>query len=160
MREKEARKLLLEFFERVKGNKQQLVSPDSPVEVAGTEEEGIFFVGGEPVFAKSRGMLFPTLTSGRFLSSMPRVVVNMGAVPYVCNGADVMAPGIVSFEGAFDKDDFVVVSDERHNKPIAIAVALCGSEEAKNLGHGKILKNMHYVGDSVWNMINALGQRK
>lgn len=160
MREKEAKKLLSELSERVRGFKQQLASLDTPVEVAGGDDEEIFFVEGEPAFARSSGILFPTLASGRFLSSMPGVIVNMGAVPYVCNGADVMAPGIVSFRGAFDKDDLVVVSDERHNRPVSITLALCSSEDAEKLEHGKVLKNIHYVGDNVWNTIKQLSQRK
>ncbi|MDH5634476.1 MAG: RNA-binding protein, partial [Candidatus Bathyarchaeota archaeon] len=80
--------------------------------------------------------------------------------PYVCNGADVMAPGIVGFEGDFGKDDFVVIVDERHRKPIAMTVAFFNSEEAKKLERGKVLKNVHYVGDNVWNLTKQLSQSK
>lgn len=160
IREKEARKLILELSARVKGISQQLASPGSPIEVARADKGEIFFIEGAPAFARSDNMLFPTLASGRFLSSLPRVVVNMGAIPYVCKGADVMAPGIVSFEGAFEKEDLVVVSDERHNKPISISLALCSSQEAEKLGRGRVLKNIHYVGDSIWNEIKQFAQRE
>jgi len=67
-----------------------------------------------------------------------------------------MAPGIVNFEGTFNKEDIVVISDERHQKPIAIAIALYGTEKAKELEHGKILKNVHYIGDELWNTVKQL----
>jgi PUA-domain protein len=160
MKEKDARKILAEFLEHVHVNDQQLASLKPPVEVSGTKHEELFFVGGVLVFAKSGNMLFPTLTSTRILSALPKATVNMGAVPYVCNGADVMAPGIVGFEGDFDKDDFVVVIDERHRKPIAMTAALFNTKEAKKLERGKVLKNMHYVGDNIWNLTKQLSQSK
>jgi PUA-domain protein len=158
VREKEAKKLLSELRERVKGIEQHWVSMESHVEVAIAEDVEIFFVKGEPVFAKSGGIVFPTLASPRLLSSMPKAVVNMGAIPYVCNGADVMAPGVVRYEGAFDKASLVVVVDERHTRPISIALALCSSEEAGKLERGKVLENLHYIGDAIWDTIKHLSQ--
>jgi PUA-domain protein len=158
MKEKDARKIISEFLEHLHANDQQLASLKPPVEVSGTKHGELFFVDGAPVFAKSGDMLFPTLTSTKILSALPKTTVNMGAVPYVCNGADVMAPGIVGFEGDFGKDDFVVVVDERHRKPIAMTVALFNSKEAKKLERGKVLKNVHYVGDNMWNLTKQLSQ--
>ncbi len=158
MKEKDARKVLSEFLEHVHVNDQQLTSLKPPVEVSGMKHGELFFIDGVPAFAKSENVLFPTLVSTRILSALPKATVNMGAVPYVCNGADVMAPGIVGFEGDFGKDDFVVILDERHRKPIAIAVALSNSKEAKKLERGKVLKNVHYVGDNLWNFTKQLSQ--
>jgi PUA domain protein len=160
LKEKEARKLLSEFLEKVSGGEGLKAYLESPVEVAVVDDAEIFFVDGEPVLAKSRELFFPTLMSTKLLSYMPRVTVNMGAVPYVCNGADVMAPGIVRFEDDFRRDGFVVVSDERHQKPIAVGVALYDSAEARKLERGKVLRNVHYVGDRLWNLVKQLGQKK
>jgi len=82
----------------------------------------------------------------------------MGAVPHICNGADIMAPGIVHFEGNFKKGEVVVITDERHRKPIAITIALHNTEEARKLKNGKILRNIHHVGDRLWNTIQQLKQ--
>jgi PUA domain protein len=160
MKEKEANELLSEFAKIARTNIQQLSTIKPPIELTRINDEEIFLVGGEPVFAKSGGRLFPTLLSAKLLTSMPKVIVNMGAVPYVCNGADVMAPGIVRFEGDFNREEFVVICDERHQKPIAITVALYSSEEAKKLKHGKILRTIHYVGDRLWNAMKQLSQAK
>jgi PUA domain protein len=80
----------------------------------------------------------------------------MGAVPFVCNGADIMAPGVVQIEKDYKLNDHVVVIDERHDKPLAVAVALTDSATARTLKHGKIAKNVHYVGDDLWNQLKKL----
>ena len=76
----------------------------------------------------------------------------MGAVRFVINGADIMRPGITSFDEGIQKNDFVVVVDETHNKPLAVCVSLFSSEELLGVDSGKVLKNIHYVGDKLWNL--------
>ena len=44
----------------------------------------------------------------------------MGAIPYVCKGATVMAPGIVRVEGEFGKGDLVLIVDMKHGKALAL----------------------------------------
>ena len=156
IKEKEARKLLLEFFEKIGIDPQDKPKLNLPIELASIDEDEIFFINKKPIFVKSRNKLYPTLASDGILLDLPRVIVNMGAIPYLCNGADVMAPGIISFEGTFRKGDIVVVHDEQHKKPIAITSALYNVEEAKRLQHGKVLKNIHYVGDKLWNTLKQL----
>ena len=79
----------------------------------------------------------------------------MGAIPYVCKGADVMAPGILIIKDEFKEKDIILVIDERHGKPLAIGAALFGSEEMKNAKRGRTVKNLHYVGDKLWNYMRA-----
>ncbi|MCK4223321.1 RNA-binding protein, partial [Candidatus Bathyarchaeota archaeon] len=114
------------------------------------------FVDNNPVLVRSGVDIFPTLKFQTVLSQMPKAVVNSGAVPHICNGADVMAPGIVQFEGVFSKGNMVVVIDENHRKPIAIVVALYDIKTAETLKRGKILKNIHYVGDKLWKAIKMV----
>ncbi|MDH5448885.1 MAG: DUF1947 domain-containing protein [Candidatus Bathyarchaeota archaeon] len=160
IKEKEAKKLLSELFKNTKINLQELPTLKPPIEIAKTNNEEIFFINKEPIFAKSNNKLFPTLASDKILKNLPKATVNMGAIPHICNGADIMAPGIVHYEGTFNKENIVIISDERHQKPIAIAIALYNTKEAKNLEHGKILKNIHYIGDKIWNTIKQLNQTK
>ncbi len=158
IKEKEAKKLLSEFFKAARIKSEQLPSIKPPIELAEMNGGRIFFINRVPIFAKSDKKLFPTLASGKLLSTLPKVTVDMGAVAYVCNGADIMAPGIVSFEGTFSEEDIVVVSDKRYRKPIAIATAIYNAEDARKLERGKILRNIHYVGDKIWNAIKQLDQ--
>ena len=81
------------------------------------------------------------------------VVVDMGAVKFVTNGADVMAPGIVDADENIDEDDQVWICDEKHNKPLAIGIALMSGEQMLKEKQGKAIKTIHYVGDQIWNFV-------
>jgi PUA domain protein len=94
--------------------------------------------------------VLPFLGDAKALASMPSVVVDPGAIKFVCNGADVMRPGIVRIEGDFDKGARVVVKESTHGKAIAVGEALFTSVELKSTNKGAVVKNMHYVGDRVW----------
>jgi len=67
------------------------------------------------------------------------------------NGADVMIPGIVEFE-EFSKDVLVSIWEPKKETPIAIGKALIDSKIMKELKKGKAIKNIHYVGDKIWNL--------
>jgi PUA domain protein len=67
-----------------------------------------------------------------------------------------MAPGIVRILGDFNEDDILLISDEKHQKPLAIGKALSDSKHMEKLRHGKVAKNIHYVGDSLWNLLKRL----
>ncbi len=82
---------------------------------------------------------------------LPKVTVDMGAVKFVVNGADIMRPGITNIED-FEKDKLIVIIDETHGKPLAVGKALFSSEEMRNESKGKVIKNLHYVGDDFWNL--------
>ena len=150
LKEKEARKLLLDFSQRLKTDVKQLLGSKTRIEVNETETAGIFIFNGKPLLAKLDSELFPTLAFEEVFPFISRIVVDMGAVPYVCKGADVMAPGVVSVKGEFKENDLLLVVDERHGKPLAIGVALFNSQTMKNMKHGKIVKNVHHVGDKLW----------
>lgn len=85
----------------------------------------------------------------------PYVLVDMGAVKYVCNGANIARPGIVKFE-TFLKDRIVIVKDKDHQKPLAVGISLYDSENGMALSKGHIINNMHYVGDKFWNLYKEL----
>jgi len=154
LREKEAVQILDEFSQKLKVDSKKLLDANNRgVEAAETPTAKIFFLSGKPLIAKLKDILVPTLLFDKALELLPKITVNMGAVPHICNGADLMAPGIVKIEASFNMDDYVLIIDERHQKPLAIAIALTDSQTARNLQRGKIAKNIHYVGDSLWNQI-------
>ncbi|KYH36237.1 MAG: PUA domain-containing protein [Candidatus Bathyarchaeota archaeon B23] len=109
----------------------------------------VYLIDDSIVLAKREGVLFPTLKS-HALEALPSIVVDMGAIPHICNGADVMAPGVVEVQGEFQPGDLVVVRDERYGKALAVGRALVGSEELRSLERGRVVKNLHYVGDRLW----------
>ncbi|MDH5794620.1 MAG: DUF1947 domain-containing protein [Candidatus Bathyarchaeota archaeon] len=155
IRKKERKSLLQEISEKLEIDAEQVFGSKPQIEVIETAKHNIFFINGLPLFAKLGEDLFPTLYFKDHLSLMPKIIVNMGAVPHVCNGADIMAPGIVEIQGEFEKESLVLVLDERNRRPIAIARSLFDSEPAKTLKKGRILRNLHCVGDVIWQAIKA-----
>jgi PUA-domain protein len=153
LKEKEAKKFLTDFSQRLKTDAKQLLGSKLQIEVNETEAAEIYILNGKPLLARLDGELFPTLAFEEVFPFISRIVVDMGAVPYVCKGADVMAPGVVSVKGEFEENDLLLVIDERHSKPLAIGVALFDSQAVKNMKHGKIVKNIHHVGDKLWNYL-------
>ncbi len=153
LREKEAGHLLTDFSQRVGVEAERLFGSKPRVEVTETSDMEIFMVNGRALLAKSNSLLFPTLAFHGLFPLLPRVVVDMGAVPHVCKGADIMAPGVVQVKGIFKEGDFLLIVDERHGKSLAVGVALYDSEAMKGLSRGKVAKNIHYVGDKLWNLI-------
>lgn len=153
LKEKEATQLLLSFSQKLKTSPKQLFGTKIHVESTETRAGKIFIINGKPLLASYENTFLPTLIFKEALNRLPKIVVNMGAVPHICNGADVMAPGVVQIEGEFQADEFLLVIDERHRKPLAIGKALFNSEHMKNLKQGRILRNLHYVGDKLWKLL-------
>lgn len=89
------------------------------------------------------------------IDKLPSVWVDMGAVPKVASGADVMRPGVVRMD-VFRSGDMVVVRDILHSKPIAVGKALYSSDEAFKLEKGKIIKTLHHVDDRAWQVSKEL----
>lgn len=86
------------------------------------------------------------------LCSIPFAVVDQGAVPRILNGADVMAPGIVEVS-QFNQGDLVGVREPQKKAFIAVGRALMGSEEIMSTRKGRAIKNIHHVGDKIWDTI-------
>jgi PUA-domain protein len=156
LKAKEAKSVLERASEKLKVDLEQIFKIKASVELVKTEFADILLVNGKPVLVEAGENVFPTLIFDEFLSVAPRVVVDMGAVPHVCSGANVMAPGIVRFDGEFGKGDFVLVVDEKYDKPIAVGEILYDVETVKKVSQGVIVRNVHFVGDRIWNFIKKL----
>jgi len=118
------------------------------VESAEPEDVTVYLLDDVVEFVRDGDALYPFL-GGSHVDRLPRVVVDMGAIPYVCNGADVMAPGITDMD-SFEVGDLVVVRDVTHGKALAIGKALKSSSDIEASRKGKVIENLHYVGDSLW----------
>ena len=96
------------------------------------------------------------MSNEKLAKLLNRITVDMGAIPYICNGADVMAPGVVKVSGDFDYGTLVAVVDENHGKVIAIGKAVLDSKDIRNTEKGKVVDVLHYVGDRVWDYVKEL----
>jgi PUA domain protein len=103
--------------------------------------------GAEPTgdpFLAVRGLL-------KYNPTHRAVTVDMGAVKFVTNGADVMAPGIVEADPALKEGDWCWIRDERNKKPLAIGKAIVPGA-AMVRGRGKAVKSIHFLGDKLWTL--------
>lgn len=128
------------------------------VEVVESEVGEIYLITNRAVLFKSTEKVLPTLLFSEFSAKAPKIVVDMGAIPYVCKGATVMAPGIVQVEDDFRTGDIVVIVDMKHRKTLAVGEALMDSVTARQTKKGPIVKNLHYVGDKVWEYIKTISE--
>ena len=78
------------------------------------------------------------------------VQVDMGAVPYVCNGANVMSAGINDASKEIVKGQYVWIREESHHKPLGVGRALLDRNEMLSLDKGKAIQAFHYIGDKIW----------
>jgi len=91
----------------------------------------------------------PFLSETDTLKKFPNVVVDMGAVKFMCKGANVMRPGIKKFT-EFEKDRIVCVVEESQHKFLAVGKAVVSSSELENMEKGEVVKNLHYISDKFW----------
>lgn len=105
------------------------------------------------VFFYKDGRIVPSLRLLLVQPILKKVVVDMGAVKFMSSGADVMRPGIVFADVSIKKDEFVMVVDQTHQKPLCVARALFLGEELMAMSQGKVLKNIHWVGDIIWQFV-------
>lgn len=153
LRAKQAKSIIEQASAILKVDFSQIFANRVYVERVETDFAEIFILNGRPMLFKVEEKLLPTLAFNELFASTPRVIVDMGAVPYVCNGANVMAPGIVEFQGDFGKGDLVLIVDEKHGKAIAIGEALYDIETVRETVKGPVARNLHFVGDRTWTFI-------
>lgn len=116
------------------------------------EEYSLILVDGKPLLFEIEGHLFPTVRGALEMGLQKRVVtVDKGAIRFVSNGADIMAPGVVVADPEIKKGDLVIIVEETHQKPLAIGKALMGGSEMVEATSGKAIKSITHVGDKLWN---------
>jgi len=155
LKSKDSLKILEKFHEHTKFDYTRLFGGKPRVEVLETERFKIYIIKGKAFAIEVNTFITPTLNFSEILDTLPKVVVDMGAVPHICNGADVMVPGIVETD-SFEEKTIVRVVDERHGKNIAVGVSLMSSNKILEAERGKAVKNIHYIGDRIWKFIREL----
>jgi PUA domain protein len=154
LKSKEAKQIVEEASKTLKLNLDDKVI----VEVVESDVGEIYLIGGKPLLYKSGNRVLPTLLFAEFTAKAPKIVVDMGAIPYVCKGATVMAPGIVRIEGEFKSGELVLIVDMKHGKALALGESLLDSETAKQAKKGPVAKTLHYVSDKIWDYTKTLSE--
>lgn len=114
-------------------------------------EDKFLEVNGQIMLFLKDEKFVPTLKTLLKNNFMKKITVDMGSIKFICNGADLLRPGIVEVEPDIKKGDIVSIIDERNKKPIAVMETLYDSEEIQKQEKGKSAVMLHYVGDQIWN---------
>lgn len=134
------------------GEYGELLQNKKNVEILEAEPDSFILVDGEPYIILIDDKPFPTLKAALANEIHgKKVTVDMGAIRFVSNGADIMSPGIVAADENINPGDIVLIIDETHGKPLAIGISLITGEEMVENDSGKAIETKHYVGDDIWN---------
>jgi PUA-domain protein len=121
------------------------------VDMAEGPDYDVVFVNGKVLAFMPDGVPFLTIRGLLKYAATKRFVnVDMGAVKFVYNGADVMGPGIVGTDPEIKKGDLVWVRDVNNLRPLAVGHALMDSEAMKRKEKGKAVSSILHVGDKLW----------
>jgi PUA domain protein len=150
LKDKEAKQIVREFVIRFPVAREKLDFANHLQELV-VDNDSVIFADGIPILIRRNDLWIPSLKFQIVLDSLPKIIVDMGAIPHVTNGAQIMRPGIKLISDAFSKGDFVVIQDERFRKAIAVGIADLDSETMQAMLKGKAITNLHYVGDEYWN---------
>ena len=121
------------------------------VDMAEGPDYDVVFVNGKILAFMPDGV--PFLTVRGLLKYIPTkrfVTVDMGAIKFVYNGADVMGPGIVDTDHGIKEGDLVWVRDVNNLRPLAVGRALMDSTAMKRKEKGKAVGSILHVGDKLW----------
>lgn len=129
-----------EFFSK----KDFMQIQDNPINHLRLNKEPIFFFVDDKLIPSLKLLL-----KNKFLK---QITVDMGAVKFICNGADVMRPGITTIDSDIDRGEIVVVIDERNKTPLVVGESLYSTQELNELRDGRVIKNLHFIGDDKWNL--------
>jgi PUA domain protein len=108
----------------------------------------VYLLDGKPWKLKTQEHVVPWLTQE---NNLKKVVIDMGAVPFIANGADVMGQGITKHDSPTE-NELVSIVDEKNLKQIAIGLVITKGIQSQ----GKTIKVLHYAGDKYWTTIKTL----
>ena len=99
------------------------------------DDETQLITGKDIKILKIKDEYLPFLSEISTLEKFPFVQVDMGAVKFMCKGANLMRPGIKKFS-EFSKDDIVCIVEESQNKFLAIGKSEVDSSELSSMDKG------------------------
>jgi len=113
-------------------------------------DDRVLYIDGKPRFFLDTGRYVPLLKLLLEIPILREVTVDMGAVKFMVSGADVMRPGITKLPDGLEKGEMVTIVDENNRKPLCVAETLYKGEEIEGMSSGKVFRNLHWVGDELW----------
>lgn len=151
IKKKEVRKII----DRLKNDfDSSFFNFDSVVEIGFYKNTEFVFIDHKPYFMLyNNRIVFTLIGLYKYYPSNKYVIVDMGAIKFVTNGADVMCPGIVDADKDIQPDGIVWICDEKNKKPLAVGIAIISGEEMIQKNKGKAVDIFHYIGDNLWDFL-------
>lgn len=136
------------------GNYADIIPKKAQVELVKIEDmPDILLINGKPLLMQIDDKTIPTLHAVIDENIEEKyATVDMGAINFVIKGADIMSPGIVDADNTIEPGETIVIIEETHHKPLAIGISLITGKEMVENKKGKAIKNLHYVGDPIWEL--------
>ena len=113
------------------------------------DDNSKLIIGAGITILKINDDYLPFLNQTEILEKFPNVMVDMGAVKFMCNGANVMRPGIKRYT-EFGANDVICVIEESQHKFLAVGRAMTDSSALEGMAKGEVVKNLHYISDKYW----------
>jgi len=147
------RKEVSDWLDRLNADFGMAVPSDAPIDEAEAglyrlllrENEAFALLIGDGIAPTVRGLL-------AFPAARRAVTVDMGAIRFIYNGADIMAPGIVEADADIGVGGFVWIRDERNKQPLAVGRAIMDGPTMAREKKGKAIETLHHVGDELWHI--------
>jgi len=103
------------------------------------------------------GPYLPTLrTIHKYPDILPRLVVDVGAIPFVMKGANVFCGGLTSPGGncdiKLDKLQPCAIYAEGKTHALAVGITKLSTEDIKTINKGPAVDTLHYLNDGLWKM--------
>ena len=114
-----SRKEIIEITININANWPQIAVPKiKKMKACEIGDKGRILMGDNIVAVElSNHAIIPHLSQENILRYFPHIKVDMGAVKFVCNGADIMRPGIVDFS-PFKESSIVIMKESNSRKSL------------------------------------------
>ena len=125
------------------------------VELVETENHKLILINKQPSFfyytINNQKIIIPTLKLLQTKQNILKTItIDINAIKFIINGADIMRPGITEIQDNIHKNEPILIIDQTHKKPLAIGISLLNTDELRTTTSGKVIKNIHHVGDELW----------
>lgn len=83
--------------------------------------------------------------------NIPKIIVDLGAIRFVTNGADIMRPGITKIEENILEGSLVLIVEEKNGAALAFGKSLYDAVDMEMMENGRVIENLHYLKDDWFN---------
>ena len=128
-----------------------MLSSEPAVDRARGVDMDFLIIDGRVAYLMLDDVAFPSLRTllDKGLS-IRWIEVDRGAVRFLANGADVMAPGVNGADTEISEGDLVYVRDGHHKRPLVVGRALMSGPDMVIADKGRAVETLHYVSDRIW----------